>query len=331
MENNKIDFVITWVDGNDSKWQKEKLKYSESSENDNRVVRYRDWDNLKYWFRSVEKYASWVNKIYFITYGHLPEWLDTSNKKLVIVNHKDFIPQKYLPTFNSCTIELNMHRIKNLSENFVYFNDDMFINDYVKPTDFFKKGLPCDYAILSTIVPNGSDKFEHRIVNNIGIINKHFNMKDCIKSNLSKWFNIKYGMEQIRTLLLMNWNNFPAIKYSHDAISFKKSSFEYLWKIEQKVMNDSCESKFRNFMGVNPWLIQNWQLVSGKFHPRKVSFSKFYIINDNNIEIINDIKNRNHKLICLNDSIKIKNFEKQKEKINKAFEINLNEKSSFEK
>lgn len=328
---NKIDFVITWVDGNDKVWQKEKNKYQATKDNDNKNIRYREWDNLKYWFRSVEKYANWVNKIYFITYGHIPEWLDTTNKKLVIVNHKDFIPEKYLPTFNSCAIELNMYRIKRLSENFVYFNDDMFFNDYTKPTDFFKKDLPCEYAILTTIVASGQDKFEHRIINNMEVINKHFNMKKCIKSNFSKWFNIKYGTDQIRTLLLMSWNNFPAIKFSHSAISFKKNTFKELWKQEPKIMNDSCETKFRNFTGVNPWVAKDWQIATGKISPRKPSFSKFYIIDNDNSEIIKDIKSNKHKLICLNDSDKIKDFELQKQKINNAFEFKLNKKSTFEK
>ena len=91
--NEKIDFVITWVDGNDEKWLKEKEKYSKECSNKNSdefkkwinaKSRYRDWDNLKYWFRAVCKYAPWVNKIYFITYGHVPNWLDTNNPKLVI-------------------------------------------------------------------------------------------------------------------------------------------------------------------------------------------------------------------------------------------------------
>ena len=111
----KIDFVISWVDGNDKEWQKEREKYIVENNNDNSDVRYRNWDNLKYWFRGVEKFAPFVNKIYFITYGHLPEWLNVNNPKLVIVNHKDYIPEKYLPTFNSHTIELILHRIKVLS------------------------------------------------------------------------------------------------------------------------------------------------------------------------------------------------------------------------
>ena len=145
----KIDFVILWVDGSDKKWLEEKNKYSKKKiDTTNSAIRYRDWDNLRYWFRGVEKFAPWVNKVHFVTYGHLPKWLNVNNPKLNIVKHKDYIPEEYLPTFSSHTIELNLHRIKDLSENFVYFNDDMFLMQPTQKTDFFKKGLPCDSAII---------------------------------------------------------------------------------------------------------------------------------------------------------------------------------------
>ena len=105
-----IDFVIAWVNGSDPVWLKEKEKFCgitiESEES-----RFRDWGLLRFWFRGIERFAPWVNRIHFITYGHLPEWLNTGHPKIHIVNHKEFIPEKYLPTFNSHTIELNFHRI----------------------------------------------------------------------------------------------------------------------------------------------------------------------------------------------------------------------------
>lgn len=147
LTNNAIDFVITWVNGNDPEWRKEKSLYSgdaisNSFELDIREERYRDWDNLQYWFRGVEKFAPWVRKIHFVTWGHLPKWLNLDNPKLHIVNHKDYIPKTFLPTFNSHTIEWNFHRISGLSEHFVYFNDDMFLLQKVEPGEFFKGGKP---------------------------------------------------------------------------------------------------------------------------------------------------------------------------------------------
>ena len=136
----EIDFVITWVDGSDDRWQKEKQETRKHlgivADVDDRKERYRDWDNLQYWFRGVEKYALWVRKIHFVTWGHLPKWLNTDHPKLRVVNHEDFIPREYRPTFNSHTIEWNLHRIPDLAEQFVYFNDDMFLTNQVYEEDF---------------------------------------------------------------------------------------------------------------------------------------------------------------------------------------------------
>ena len=83
---------------------------------------------FRYWFRAVERYAPWVNKVFLVTNGKFPDWINPDNPKLVLVKHDDYIPEEYLPTFNSCAIELHLHRIKDLSEHFVYFNDDTMLN-----------------------------------------------------------------------------------------------------------------------------------------------------------------------------------------------------------
>lgn len=106
-----IDIVVTWVDGNDPAWLKEKNKY-ETCHNHffahgNGICRYRDWQIFRYWFRSIEQYAPWVNQVFFVTWGHVPKWLNVNAPKLKIIRHSDFIPAKYLPTFNSNPIESN--------------------------------------------------------------------------------------------------------------------------------------------------------------------------------------------------------------------------------
>lgn len=150
----EIDFVVAWVDGNDPAWQEERSRYTQNVErqkwNDS-PVRYRDWGLLKYWFRGVEKFAPWVRYIYFVTWGHVPSWLNERNPKLKIIRHDEFIPREYLPTFSSHTIELNLHRIPGLSEQFVYFNDDMYLTKSVSPEVFFKNGIPCDTAVMLPI------------------------------------------------------------------------------------------------------------------------------------------------------------------------------------
>jgi len=124
-----IDFVVTWVDCNDAKWQEQYAKYkgTKLKLDAEEGARYRENNMFKYWFRAVEKYAPWVRKIHLITADQKPAWLNINHDKLNLVSHKDYIPEQYLPTFNSNVIELNIHRINDLSENFVLFNDDIFL------------------------------------------------------------------------------------------------------------------------------------------------------------------------------------------------------------
>lgn len=153
-----IDFVMAWVDGADPAWRQERDAYagnkgrSAASSGD---ARYRDWELLRFWFRGVERFAPWVRRIHFVTWGHLPEWLDTANPKLAVVNHRDFIPQEYLPTFSANPIELNFHRIQGLSEQFVYFNDDVFLLRPVREADFSgtgSRGICLPYSLwLQTV------------------------------------------------------------------------------------------------------------------------------------------------------------------------------------
>ena len=115
MKKTEIDFVVTWLDSNDPEWQEAYFKYKPDSKGPKGNARFRNMDIFRYWFRAVELYAPWVNKVYLITNGKFPSWINTENKKLVLVKHSDYIPQDYLPTFSSCTIELFMHRIQGLS------------------------------------------------------------------------------------------------------------------------------------------------------------------------------------------------------------------------
>ena len=204
---NKIDLVVTWVDGNDPIWLKEKNSYL-SPKDDSRFVgasnRYKDNGLLRYFFRGVEKYMPWINKVYFVTHGHLPKWLNVDNDKLIVVKHSDFIPEDYLPTFNSNTILLNLHRIKGLSEHFIFFNDDMFVVNKCKPNLFFKKGLPRDMAIMNPVVAPDTDPFWDMMINNVMVTNKSFNKNKVIKSHPLKWYSPRYGFKNIlRNLLIL--------------------------------------------------------------------------------------------------------------------------------
>ena len=71
-----IDFVLPWVDGSDPAWRAERSRRAGCEEGDSSDVRYRDWGTLRYWFRAVDKFAPWARRVHFITWGHLPAWLN---------------------------------------------------------------------------------------------------------------------------------------------------------------------------------------------------------------------------------------------------------------
>ena len=326
----KIDFIMPWVDGNDIEWKKEKAKYNDKVSKvniDASVARYRDWDNLHYWFRGVEKDTPWVNKIHFVTYGHLPKWLNTAHPKLHIVNHADFIPEKYLPVFSARPIELNLHRIPDLSNQFVYFNDDCFIVNRLDQEKFFKKGLPCDTAALTVL---GSSVLTQDIpkLNVMNIINKHFE-KNIIYKNKDKWFNIKNGKQMIRTLLLMPWKFIPNIYTAHGPNAYTKKVFDTLWEKEFEVLDQTCKHRFREITDVTQILMKAWQICEGEFVPRKeLCRSENISIGQNEIKKL--IFEGKDPIICLNDDNSIKNFEELKIDINSILNQFLPEKSSYE-
>ncbi|WP_303840630.1 stealth conserved region 3 domain-containing protein [Selenomonas ruminantium] len=333
-----IDCVILWVDGSDKKWITSKNKFLTSNNKlneDAEAERFRDYGILKYLFRGIEENMSWVRNVFFVTCGQYPKWLNKSCKKLKLVDHKDFIPQKYLPTFNANTIEMNLHRIEGLSEKFIYFNDDMFVLKKTKKSDFFCNGLPCDTAVFNAIAMKKSEK-EFRFlmpINDIEIINKHFIKKESLKKNFFKYLNPKYGIDIFRTICLMPWIHFTGFYNYHFPYSLTKSTLHELWKREFEILDRTCSHKFRNSDDVNIWLALYWQYASGNFYPRSPKIGYLTSVSDDdctNDYVYEHIKKQKTKLIVINDNVKKLSPDKISNSLIKAFETVLPEKSSFE-
>lgn len=328
---NKIDFVLTWVDGSDEEWLKQRRQYQPGKGADDTECRYRDWENLQYWFRGVEKFAPWVNRIYFVTWGHLPKWLDTSHPKIRVVRHEEFLKQEYLPTFNINSIELNLHRIKGLSEQFVFFNDDMFLINKVEPEDFFKNGLPRDCCIETALVQDNVDNpFANILMNDAALVNMHYNKRDVIRRNLKKWFHPAYGKMVLRNVLMLPYQEFSSFKYTHMPSAFLKSTFEQVWSEEGDRLDELCHNRFRTVFDVNQYVMKYWQYMEGKFVPQSPGIGRFYTIGLHDEQIHSTIRGQQCKMICINDTADVGDFEEQKRRIIESFESILPEKSSFE-
>lgn len=337
----KIDFVIIWVDGNDPMWRVEKdywVQKEHGIENPKPLVidfqeeRYRDWDLLRYWFRAVEQYAPWVNKVHFVTCGQKPDWLNPDAPKLNLVDHKDYIPEEFLPTFSSHPIELNLHRIPGLSEKFVYFCDDFFLNAPVKPEDFFVKGLPCDSLEEFPVQYQQREQYNNIRINDLVFASEHFPRQQVIKKNLSKWFSLKTPVSSIHNLVMRGFRlkSYAGIHIHHLPQAYLKSTLKEVWRIEPEMMKETCSHRFRNQEDVSQCVFKFYQLLSGQFMPYdKRKFGKSFEIGRQLEQIVATIGDEKTKAICLNDS-HVTDYENSVKALKNAFEKALSDKSSFE-
>lgn len=331
MQNQPIDIVLPWVNGNDPLWRTEKSKYD--PENKTSDVRYEPWDNLQYVFRGIEKYMPWVRKVFFITWGHLPEWMDVSCEKLSVIRHSDYIPSEYLPTFNSNVIEMNYFRIRDLSENYILFNDDLFPLQPIPEEYYFKDNLPCEEAVETHFIlkaDKGMDlQMNYACVNNMVLLNRHFDKQQVLREHHDKWFHPVYGKRLEQNVNLQYWHNFESFVYPHEAMPMKKSVLKEIWEKEPEALDRASRNKFRSYSDITQRLITMWQICSGNFMPHKYGGKLFLIDKDNYMEAAEAIRNHAYPIISLNES-STEDFETVKNMIHMALEEILPEKSEFE-
>ena len=132
-----MDIVITYVNGLDPVWQQD---YERHTNTPVLEKRFRDWGTLRYLFRGIEQHMPFIENVFLVVSheSQVPEWIDRQAVNVVL--HSDIIPEEYLPTFNCNPIEMPLHRIPGLGEEYLYFNDDMFPMRPCIDTDFFRQG-----------------------------------------------------------------------------------------------------------------------------------------------------------------------------------------------
>ncbi len=338
-ENYEIDFVLSWMNPYDDNWRREKAKYWAIEIRDpnydvNQVARFRDWDNLQYWFRGVEKFAPWVGKVYFVTWDTVPEWLNLDHPKLQIVRDREIIPGGAAPAFSPNPMETNLHRIPGISERFVFFNDDMFLLNDVFPSHFYKGGLPCEMAVsypLTNAIEN--DPFQHMLFTMTGVINSFFDKKTVQKKHWRKWYSLLYGKQLFNTVATSRFRAFSGIMIPHLPSPMRKSTYEEVWNAIPEQLMATASHKFRNLADLTQYIFRYWAICKGEFAPTNVfRYGKEFFMNDATLEGLCDfIRNQRTPIVCVNDSKDVQNFEKCRDEVKAAFQQILPEKSSFEK
>lgn len=135
-----MDAVITYVNGMEPIWR---LQYNlHSNGKCFRHNKFTDYGTLRFVLRGISEHMKFIDRV-FLVVSNIEQVPDYVNDNVVIITHDMFIPKEYLPTFNSNTIECFLWNIPDLSEEFIYFNDDMIPVNKMEKEDFFMDGLPC--------------------------------------------------------------------------------------------------------------------------------------------------------------------------------------------
>ncbi|MBR4385378.1 MAG: Stealth CR1 domain-containing protein [Treponema sp.] len=325
-----IDFVIPWVDGADIEWQKQFNLYLPEGKAgiDIGTNRYRDNGLLRYWFRGVETFAPWVRKIHFITAGHKPEWLNINNPKLHFVKHTDYIPKEYLPTFNSSVIELMLHKIPDLSEHFVHFNDDFFLINPVNPENYFTSdGKVKDSAIFRSIPIS---EYGRILLSDEIMIDKCIDRKDLFRKNKSKWFSLKYKRRILQNLYFSKRIEDAYLECCHFSRPLTKTSISNGWEICEKELFNAMKNRYRTGYDLTICFFRILNLYRGNFEPINNEENRILTDIDKDInKICNSIKGKTVREIVINDSI-CENYDNRLKQVKAAFEYKFPKKSSFE-
>lgn len=144
----KIDVVITWVDGDNPTLKQKRDRYKKTEDVASDAIsstRFASNNEIYYNIASILKYVPFCRHIYVVTDQQQPEFIDEffdqnicAKDKIRIIDHKDIFSgyEQFLPTFNTRSIETMLWNISELSNYFIYMNDDFFFNQLAIIEDF---------------------------------------------------------------------------------------------------------------------------------------------------------------------------------------------------
>jgi hypothetical protein len=291
-----MDIVITYVNGLDPEWQKDYEKHTNTPILEKR---FRDWGTLKYLMRGIEKNMPFIRKVHLVVAreSQVPEWVNRNEVNIVL--HKDIIPAKHLPTFNCNPIEMHLHRIEGLDEEYIYFNDDIFPLKPCKATDFFVDGR----ATLG--------------------MSRHLfalNMFKKICRNSNRIARKALGLKPSVCFL----------RPQHICSPMLKSQCEELYqKVETEII--SSLTKTRSSNNLNQYMFLDYMYLRGMLINKRMSKKHFSLGVASEDKIRKYIQSPKHSLVCINDvQMSEESYNEIRRTLLNTFEQVLPEKSRFE-
>lgn len=337
--NRKTDAVITWVDGNDDAWIRERDRYAAQPA----AGRYfRDWDTVRYVLRGIDAFMPWIDKVHFVTWGHTPRWLNKACGRLRVVRHDDFFADKtHLPVFNSNAIEANLHLIPGLADRFVYFNDDMLVLKPAPQERFFQDGLPLDFMVQG--IPRkgylyrklrSNEIYVDIVQNELRLLNARFSKRELLRRQPVLFYSGSYAKADVWRNVLCNlvWRKYAWLKLYHHPQPYLKRSLLQAHALYGDALSEVSARRFRSRQDICQYIYRDVQLASGNFVPYTpddtfcLNIGSYDCLRRNRAEI------ERARFFCANDSphLRAEEFEPARRLLVEILENILPDKSAFE-
>lgn len=293
-----MDAVITYVNGLDPVWQ---ASYEARIGKKILDKRFRDWGTLRYLLRGIDTYMKYVDKVFLIVSGRtqVPEWVDERNLRVVL--HEDILPSAYLPLFNCNPLEMYLHRIEGLSEEFIYFNDDFFPLAESSADDFFRKGK----AVMSP--------------------SRHLLHLDMYKK-------ICWNSDRLARKAAGAPAGLMFLRPQHICAPMLRSSSEKLFQMCRKEIDQTAARPLRTEKDLNQYLYTDYMFLTGQTVPGRLSNRHFSLAAASIDKICAFVENPDRQFACINDvHLSQEKFEAFRQKLLASFEKRLPVRSRFEK
>lgn len=241
-----LDAVISWVDGHDPVFRKKRDGYLTGRHEDRYEdiagnERYISLGEIYFCIASIIRFAPFIKRIFIVTDGQNPhadrfvrQCFPESDVQIRIIDHKEIFKgyERYLPVFNSLSIETMLYRIPGLSEYFVYFNDDVFLSAPVSITDFVIDGKPVVYGYWHLT-------FTAWLCRELGRIRKHapFTFRDSMLN---------------AALILGGKARHRFIRIQHTPHVLRRSVCERFYAAHPELLDRNLRHRFRDKEQFNP-------------------------------------------------------------------------------
>lgn len=271
-----VDLVIPFVNNREKVWLRTYNEYCNKNKGkictDSNSVRFDDIGFFRFMLMGVKKFMPFIRKAHLIVSNieQVPPYID--KEKTNIVLHKDIIPSKFLPTFNSTTIEMFIHNIPDLSEHFIYSNDDMYPIGNLTKEDFFTEDGKIKMNYSNEMLADSSGEFRQVCHNN--------------QLYVCNSFKFPYTKKEF-------------IKPKHTMTPMVKSHVTLVRNKNANII-DSNISAFRTSLQHNQYIYPIYEILSGNCLESPINFS-YIDFDDGKDKIIKEILNENNQIICIND------------------------------